>query len=121
MVPVEHRTLLVQGLTPQISDEVLELYFENPKCGGGEIESIYREDEDRARVVFKDDLGKTRMHSSRMRIVRCCSRLLGGGVVVRCLPGGVSAQGRCLPGGEGICLGGCVWQTPPHGQNARQV
>ena len=58
MVPAEHRTLLVQGLTPQISDEVLELYFENPKCGGGEIESIHREDEHRARVVFKDDLGK---------------------------------------------------------------
>ena len=78
MVPTEHRTLLVQGLTPQISDELLELYFENPKYGGGEIESIYREDEDRARVVFKDDLGKTRMHSSRMRTVRCSSRLLGG-------------------------------------------
>ena len=58
MVPTEHRILLVQGLTPQISDELLELYFENPKCGGGEIESIYREDEDRARVVFQDDLGK---------------------------------------------------------------
>ena len=57
-VPAEHRTILVQGLTPQISDELLELYFENTKCGGGEIESIYREEEDRARVVFKDDLGK---------------------------------------------------------------
>ena len=35
---------------------------------------------------------KTRMHSSRMRTVRCSSRLLGG-----VCPGGLSAQGGCLP------------------------
>ena len=40
-----------------------------------------------------------------------------------CWEGGVS-QGECLPGG--ICIGGCLpsgymWQTPPCGQNDRQV
>ena len=54
---------------------------------------------------------KTRMHSNRMRTIRCSGRL--GGV---CLPRGVSAQGVCLPwgsicpGGWGVCLegGGCL-------------
>ena len=43
----------------------------------------------------------TRMHSSRMRTVRCSSRLLGGG-----LP-----SWGCLPQG-GVCQGGGVCQTP---------
>ena len=73
----------------------------------------------------------TRMHSSRMRTVRCISRLLGavsarGGVCpggVGCLPGGMSARGvsaqgdACVCPGGGICLGvsaqGGVYQTPP--------
>ena len=58
VVSAEHRTILVQGLTPQISDELLELYFENPKCGGGDIETFSREDENTARIIFKDDGGK---------------------------------------------------------------
>ena len=50
---------------------------------------------------------KTRMHTSRMRAVRCSSHLAAGGV----WRGGVSARGVCLPGGGvsaqgGICLGG---------------
>ena len=62
----------------------------------------------------------TRMHSSRMRTVRCSSRLLGGLVGGLCLPGG------CLPRGC-VCLGvsalgGCIQhalrQTPPCGQNS---
>ena len=42
------------------------------------------------------------MHSSRMRTVRCSSRLLGGG---------------CLPG-EGVCLPnrGWGWESAPRGQ-----
>ena len=43
---------------------------------------------------------KTRMHSSRMRTVRCSSRLLGGGVSAWL----VSAQGGVCLGG--VCLGG---------------
>ena len=54
---------------------------------------------------------KRRMYSSRMRTVRCSSRLLGGGV---------SAQGDVCPGG--VCSGGCLprgvdpsacWDTHP--------
>ena len=60
----------------------------------------------------------TRMHSSRMRNVRCSSRLPGGGVSAYpggvCLPGGVwlpgdvclGGRGRCLPRRVSICLGG---------------
>ena len=65
----------------------------------------------------------TRMHSSRMRTVRCSSHrgvsvregLPGGGGGVcpgDVCPGGVSAQGGCLPGGvsaKGGCVaGGCL-------------
>ena len=49
---------------------------------------------------------KTRMHSSRMRTVRCSGRLLGQGGVC---PGRVSAWGGCLLGG-GCLPDGC---TPP--------
>ena len=55
---------------------------------------------------------KTRMHSSRMRTVRCSSRLLGRGVsaqggvclgVSTCQGRGVSAcQEGCLPAGVGV-------------------
>ena len=56
----------------------------------------------------------TRMHSSRMRSIRCSSRLLEGCV---CLPGGVcpeggglfACQGGCLPAREGVCLPGGVY------------
>ena len=44
--------------------------------------------------------GITRKHSSRMRTVRCSSRLPG-----ECLPGGCLHKGFC-PGG--VCLGGCL-------------
>ena len=57
----------------------------------------------------------TRMHSSRMRNVRCSGRLLGGGD----LPSRVSVRGEgdvCLRDvcQEGVCQGGGgVCQTPP--------
>ena len=75
---------------------------------------------------------KTRMHSSRMRTVRCSSRLRGGGG--GCLLGGVCLLGEvsacrggvCLPGGclpargvvclGGVCLPGGVHLPPPRGQ-----
>ena len=57
-LPVEQRTLLVQGLPPDMSEELLELYFENPKCGGGEVESVTIEDFGKARVVFGQRGGK---------------------------------------------------------------
>ena len=54
----------------------------------------------------------TRMHSSRMRIVRSVSRLMGG----VCFPGGVRAsRGVCFLGGGGVLPGGasggggCTW------------
>ena len=43
-------------------------------------------------TVSANIIRTTRMHSSRMRTVRCSGRLRGD------CPG-VSAQGRCLPGG----------------------
>ena len=51
----------------------------------------------------------TRMHSSRMRTVRCSSRLLGGGGLSAChgvCPGGcrVCLPEGGLPAGEGGCL-----------------
>ena len=55
---------------------------------------------------------KTRMHFSRMRAVRCSSRLLGGGSARGVLPGGCLPghvyPGGCLPRGDlpgGVCLG----------------
>ena len=54
----------------------------------------------------------TRMHSSRMRTIRCSSCLLEGGI---CLPGGVclgglfACQGGCLPAREDVCLPGGVY------------
>ena len=56
-VPAEHRTILVQGLTPTINEELLALYFENPGCGGGEVESISLDNFGGARVVFQRDEG----------------------------------------------------------------
>ena len=72
----------------------------------------------------------TRMHSSRMRTVRCSGRPLRGGVcpggvcLGGCLPrgiclGGVSARG-CLPRGC-VCLGVCLPDPPPCGKNDRHV
>ena len=62
---------------------------------------------DYLRCVRSQRLIKTRMHSSRMRTVRCSSRLLGEGVVSArgCLPGG----GGYLP--RGVCPGGCLPHT----------
>ena len=66
---------------------------------------------------------KTRMYSSRMRTVRCSSRLLGKGVSVS---GGV-CLGGCLSGGVclRVCLGGGVsaqglsaWGCLPMGVSA---
>ena len=55
-----------------------------------------------------------RMHSSRMRTVRCSGR----GVSARGIcPGGVSAQEGCLSRRR-VCSGG---QIPPCGQNDRHV
>ena len=59
------------------------------------------------------------MHSSRMRTVRCSSRLLGEGVSAQGVyvwSGGVCPGGRgCLP--RGLCLS----DTPPHEQNDRHL
>ena len=59
-------------------------------------------------VVGSKHNTKTRMHSSRMRTVRCSSRLLGGGV---------SGPGGCLPA-RGVCLSGgsaCQGVSACHG------
>ena len=57
-----------------------------------------------------------RMHSSRMRTIRCSSRLLGG-MSTRgggCLPrGGLCLPGVCVCLPRGACLpGGCLADTP---------
>ena len=59
-------------------------------------------------------IAQTRMHSSRMRTIRCSGRLPGRG----CLPRG------CLPKGGGVCQGECMpggVHLPPCEQNHRQV
>ena len=49
------------------------------------------------------------MHSSRMRTVRCSSRLpRGGGVCQGCLPEGGLPRGVSAVGGGGVCQGGWV-------------
>ena len=45
---------------------------------------------------------QARVHSSRMRTVRCSGRLERGELRV----GGICPGGWCLPGGAGVCLGG---------------
>ena len=83
------------------------------------------------RNVLKKQLGKaerTRMHSCRMRMVRCSGHLSEGGK--GCLTGGgvpawgVSAQGGvsawggvCCPGG--VCLGGVFLGGVCRGVSAR--
>ena len=62
------------------------------------------------KFVYNEHIFTTRMHSSRMRTVRCSGRLL------KCICPGVSAWGRSLPGGVsagGVSGLGYVWQTPP--------
>ena len=49
----EPRTIFVQGLTSETDQELLELYFENDKCGGGDIESITLDKEGVAQIIFK--------------------------------------------------------------------
>ena len=57
--PAEYRTLVVQGLTPEISDDFIELYFEKPKYGGGDIESFSRENDTEARIVYNQHGSKS--------------------------------------------------------------
>ena len=54
----DRRSLLVHGLTPEISTELLELYFENYRYGGGDIESITMDTEDAVTIIFKKPEGK---------------------------------------------------------------
>ena len=61
--------------------------------------------------LMRFNLSATRMHSSRMRTVRCSSRLLWG-----VCPGGVSAQGVSTQGVSdwgGMSARGCLPDTPP--------
>ena len=56
----EVRTVHVQGITPEIKDDILKLYFENTKrSGGGDIESI---NVDRANgsatIIYRESSGK---------------------------------------------------------------
>ena len=51
--PAEYRTLLVQGLAPEISNDFIELYFEKPKYGGGDKENFSRESDTQARIVYE--------------------------------------------------------------------
>ena len=66
--------------------------------------------------LWTKDCKNTRVHSSRMRTVRCSGHLSGDVYPGGCLPGGVSARG-CVPRGVcaqggvcpgGVCPGGCV-------------
>ena len=60
--PAEYRTLMVLGLTPALKDELLQLYFESPKYGGGDIESLCRVNEQEARIVYNEDGGRLLGH-----------------------------------------------------------
>ena len=52
--------ILVQGLKPQTSEDVIELYFENDrKSGGGVVMDVtYYAEENKATVTFEDWTGK---------------------------------------------------------------
>ena len=68
----DRRSLLVQGLTPEISTELLELYFENSRYGGGDIESITMDTEDAVTITFKNPEGKIfYLWSSSIFILGC--------------------------------------------------
>ena len=54
----EQRMVLVEGITPDMSEQLLELYFEQPKYGGGDIEKITIESPKKARIVFRKPEGK---------------------------------------------------------------
>ena len=62
--PAEYRTLLVQGVTPEISNDLIELYFEKPKYGGGDIENFSRESDTQARIVYEQHGSKISFYSS---------------------------------------------------------
>ena len=51
------RTIFVQGLTSETDQELLELYFENDKCGGGDIDIINLDKEGGAQIIFKEREG----------------------------------------------------------------
>ena len=55
---IEQRTIWVEKLPDDIDQELLEMYFENPKSGGGEIERISMEKEGSAMIIFKEKEGK---------------------------------------------------------------
>ena len=57
-IDVNKRTVLVRGVPPDTSEQVLELYFEHTKFGENEVENIVRESPTEARVVFKNPEGK---------------------------------------------------------------
>ena len=57
---VEQPMVKISGVTQNISEETLELYFENTKrCGGGEIKSIDMFPSMQAAIItFEDTAGK---------------------------------------------------------------
>ena len=89
--PAEYRTLLVQGLAPEISNELIELIFENPKYGGGGIENFSRESDTQARIVYNEHGSKISFY---YRPQRSCGKVIFLHLSVILFKGG-------------------VWQTPP--------
>ncbi len=68
-VPPEFRSILVQGIDPGTSEELLLLYFENRKKGGGDVESV-KLDNNGAEIVFKEAGGKANLNCLEKRTRR---------------------------------------------------
>ena len=54
------KTIFIQGLTSDkdLDEELLGLYFENRKHGGGDIKKIILDDEAGAQIIFHQSEGK---------------------------------------------------------------
>ena len=54
--PIPNDTVVVKGLGESISEEMVMLYFENARSGGGSVQSIERRDHSFL-VIFEDPIG----------------------------------------------------------------
>lgn len=57
--PLAPTSILVSGLSPSVSHDLLTLYFESPRSQGGAVEKVYFTSKSgQAVVVFKSTQGK---------------------------------------------------------------
>lgn len=54
-------SIMVENLTPDLTDDLLTLYFESIRSGGGEVTAVSRVSQQLAKVSFKDVQCKSRL------------------------------------------------------------